>query len=92
MLDDHSFNIVEHDVESKSKMFTEEKTAIARFAASLVDNGDFVFIDAGPQRSKRQVYGGSEQSDSLYSGGSFQIWSDSVSNLRPAGANEDNYR
>ena len=92
MLDDRSFNIVEHDVESKSKMFTEEKMAIARFAASLVDNGDFVFIDAGPQRSKRQVYGGSEQSDGLYSGGSFQIRSDSVGNLRPAGSGENNNR
>ena len=51
-VDDRSFSIVEHDVESKSKMFTEEKTAIARFAASLVDDGDFVFIDAGTTTEK----------------------------------------
>lgn len=52
LMDDHSFNLVEHDVESKSKMFTEEKTAIARYAASLVEDGDFVFIDAGTTTEK----------------------------------------
>lgn len=51
-LDDLSFNIVEHDVEAKSKMFTEEKMAIARFATSLVEDGDFVFIDAGTTTEK----------------------------------------
>lgn len=50
--DDHSLNLVEHDVMSKSTMFTEEKIAIARFAASLVDDGDFVFIDAGTTTEK----------------------------------------
>lgn len=50
--DDRSLNLIEHDVESKSKMFTEEKTAIARFAASLIDDGDFVFIDAGTTTEK----------------------------------------
>ena len=44
--DDRSLNLVERDVEEKSKMFTEEKIAIARYAASLVDSGDFVYIDA----------------------------------------------
>lgn len=44
---DDSFSPVEHNVEEKSKLFTEEKKAIARYAASLVDEGDFVFIDAG---------------------------------------------
>ena len=43
-VDDCAFNLVEQDVESKSKMFTEEKIAIARYAASLVDDRDFVFI------------------------------------------------
>lgn len=51
-MDDRSLNLVEYDVESKSKMFTEEKTAIAKFAASLVDDGDFVFIDAGTTTEK----------------------------------------
>lgn len=50
--DDRSLNLVEHDVEAKSKMFTEEKTAIARYAASLVDDGDFVYIDAGTTTEK----------------------------------------
>ena len=45
--EEHSFNPEEQDVESKSKLFTDEKLAIARFAASLVDDGDFIFIDAG---------------------------------------------
>lgn len=44
---DDSFSPVEHNVEEKSKLFTEEKKAIARYAASLIDDGDFVFIDAG---------------------------------------------
>lgn len=50
--DDRSFNLVEHDVESKSRLFTEEKIAIARYAASLVDDGDFVYIDAGTTTEK----------------------------------------
>ena len=45
--EEHSFNLEEQDVESKSKLFTDEKLAIARFSASLVDDGDFIFIDAG---------------------------------------------
>lgn len=51
-VDDCAFNLVEQDVESKSKMFTEEKIAIARYAASLVDDRDFVFIDAGTTTEK----------------------------------------
>ena len=39
--------MVEQDVEAKSKLFNEEKIAIARYAASLVEDGDFVFLDAG---------------------------------------------
>lgn len=46
-IDDCSFNSVEQDMEAKSKIFTEEKIAIARYASSLIDDGDFVFIDAG---------------------------------------------
>ena len=45
--EDHSFSVVEQDVEAKSKLFNEEKIAIARYAASLVEDGDFVFLDAG---------------------------------------------
>lgn len=51
-IDDSNFSLVEHDVESKAKMFAEEKIAIARFAASLIHDGDFVFIDAGTTTEK----------------------------------------
>lgn len=51
-IDERSIKLVEHYVDSKSKMFTEAKTAIARFAASLIDDGDFVFIDAGTTTEK----------------------------------------
>lgn len=37
----------EHNVEEKSNLFVEEKTAIARYAASLIEDGDFIFLDAG---------------------------------------------
>lgn len=42
-----SFSSAEPDIEEKSSLFTAEKEAIARFAASLIDDGDMVFIDAG---------------------------------------------
>lgn len=51
-LDDRFEHPVEHDVEQKSKLYTEEKIAIARFAASLVEDDDFVFIDAGTTTEK----------------------------------------
>ena len=47
-----SFIFVEQNIEEKSKLFNEEKKAIARFAASLIDDGDFVFIDAGTTTEK----------------------------------------
>lgn len=37
----------EKSVAEKALLFPEEKTAIAKYAASLIDDGDFVFIDAG---------------------------------------------
>lgn len=42
-----SFSSFEHNVEEKSNMFVEEKIAIAKYAASLIEDGDFVFLDAG---------------------------------------------
>ena len=51
-LDESPLNLVEQDMEAKSKIFTEEKIAIARFASSLIDDGDFVFIDAGTTTEK----------------------------------------
>ena len=50
--DERTLNLVEHDMESKSKLFTEEKIAIARYAASLVDDGDYIYIDAGTTTEK----------------------------------------
>lgn len=37
----------EKSVAEKALLFPKEKTAIAKFAASLIEEGDFVFIDAG---------------------------------------------
>ena len=51
-VDEGAFSMVEHDVEEKSKLFLEEKTAIAKYAASLIEDGDFVFIDAGTTTEK----------------------------------------
>ena len=50
--DDSALNLIEYDVESKSKLFTEEKVLIAKYAASLIEDGDFCFIDAGTTTEK----------------------------------------
>lgn len=42
----------EPDVEQKTGLFMKEKEAIGQFAASLIDDGDFVFIDAGTTTEK----------------------------------------
>ena len=47
-----SFTAAEPNVEEKAGLFTAEKEAIARFAASLIEDGDFVFIDAGTTTEK----------------------------------------
>ena len=52
LIDEFPFNWVERDVEEKSKMFNEEKKAIGRYAASLVEDGDFIFLDAGTTTEK----------------------------------------
>lgn len=49
---DDSFTALEPDVEEKSNLFAEEKEAIARYAASLIENRDFVYIDAGTTTAK----------------------------------------
>lgn len=51
-IDESSLNWVERDVEEKSKMFNEEKIAIGKYAASLVEDGDFIFLDAGTTTEK----------------------------------------
>lgn len=47
-----NFILEERNVEEKEKLFTEEKVAIAKYAASLVENEDFIFIDAGTTTEK----------------------------------------
>lgn len=54
-LNDNFFN-VENNIEEKSKLFTNEKIAIAKYSASMIDNGDFVFIDAGTTTEKMIDY------------------------------------
>lgn len=49
---EESFTAAESNNEEKSKLFTAEKEAIARYAASLIDNDDIVYIDAGTTTEK----------------------------------------
>lgn len=49
---DDNFSFIEHNVEEKLTLFTEEKIAIAKYAASLIEYGDFVYIDAGTTTEK----------------------------------------
>ena len=49
---DDRFIAAEPDVEEKSELYTAEKEAIARYAASLIEDGDFVYIDAGTTTEK----------------------------------------
>lgn len=53
---DDAFALVEHNVEEKSKLFTEEKKAIAMYTATLIEDGDFVFVDAGTTTEKMIDY------------------------------------
>ena len=47
-----SYSTAEHNIEEKAGLFVEEKTAIARYAASLIEDGDFIFLDAGTTTEK----------------------------------------
>ena len=47
-----NFSLTEHTVEEKEVLFIEEKTAIAQYAASLVNENDFIYIDAGTTTEK----------------------------------------
>jgi len=47
-----TFSPIEYNMEEKSVLNTEEKTAIANYAASLLEDGDFVFVDAGTTTEK----------------------------------------
>lgn len=50
-IDDNFFRF-EHDIEKKSGLFVEEKEAIAKYAALLIEDGDLVYIDAGTTTEK----------------------------------------
>ena len=43
-------------MEEKSGLFAKEKEAIARYAASLIENEDFIYIDAGTATEKMIDY------------------------------------
>lgn len=47
-----NFSRYEQDVEKKSGLFITEKDAIAKYAASLIEDGDIVYIDAGTTTEK----------------------------------------
>lgn len=49
---DERFFPVEHNMEEKANLYTAEKTAIADYAASLLEDGDFVYLDAGTTTEK----------------------------------------
>lgn len=51
-----NFSYLERNVEEKASMYAEEKTAIAKYAASLIEDGDFVFLDAGTTAAKMIDY------------------------------------
>lgn len=53
---DESFTAAEPNVEEKAGLFSAEKEAIARYAASLIEDGDFVYIDAGTTTEKMIEY------------------------------------
>lgn len=53
---DESFTAHEPDVEEKAGLFAAEKEAIARYAASLIEDGDYVYIDAGTTTEKMIEY------------------------------------
>lgn len=51
-----SFFNYENDVEKKSILYVEEKEKISQYAASLIEDGDLVFIDAGTTTEKMIVH------------------------------------
>ncbi len=51
-IEEKNLSMIEQDVEAKGKMYSAEKIAIARYAASLIEEDDFVFIDAGTTTEK----------------------------------------
>ena len=53
---DSGFDFTEQNVETKQKLFLEEKEQIAKYAASTIVKNDFIFIDAGTTTQKMINY------------------------------------
>lgn len=53
---DGTLAMIERNVGEKEKLFAEEKEKIAKYAASLIKSGDFVYIDAGTTTEKMIDY------------------------------------
>lgn len=51
-----NFSFIEHNVEEKEKLYADEKRMISKYAAELIEDGDFVFIDAGTTTEKIADY------------------------------------
>lgn len=49
---DDSFSVIEANVETKSALNIEEKVVVGKYAASLINHDDFVYIDAGTTTEK----------------------------------------
>lgn len=47
---------VEHNMDEKSALYVSEKDAIGKYAASLIADGDYVFLDAGSTTEKMIGY------------------------------------
>ena len=48
----NSFTMQEEDVQTKARLHIKEKERIARYAASIVNDHDFIYIDAGTTTEK----------------------------------------
>lgn len=44
---DTNFTFIEHNVETKEKLFIQEKNLIGKYASATLNEDDFIFIDAG---------------------------------------------
>ncbi|MCF0111715.1 MAG: DeoR/GlpR transcriptional regulator [Erysipelotrichaceae bacterium] len=52
----HENQLVEENLASRQLLLSKEKTLIARYAASLIENQDFIYLDAGSTVSKMIPY------------------------------------
>lgn len=49
---DANFSYIEHSIETKEKLYVDEKNQIAKYAAQTICKDDFIFIDAGTTTEK----------------------------------------